>query len=268
MRPRQFHALLFDERGQQFIQWPHDVRRAAHLEQAVFFDGADALVLDVAGHDTGERPPQVGGKPVPRLVPVQLQVAHVFMRRQERRLELLLDLQQPVEIIGIIAVLAEMAHRRDALLDLACDTHRVVDDYPVTRLRRLTQGGGDKAVDLPEAFAGDVVLLADPLGVWSVVMSMPKRMRSTFASRGVSPSSTECMVSLRDSEVADSIGDSTEVSSMKSPGRESSSSPHGRLHQEIVVQRPRNLGDRPVPISQWGRAPAGKHGNRESAPVR
>src|SRR5688572_21377962 len=63
--------------------------------------------------------------------------------------------------------------------------------------------------------------------VWSVFMSMPKRILSTFASRGVRPASTECVVSRSDSVVAESIGDSTEVSSMKSPRCESSSSPIG-----------------------------------------
>ena len=58
-------------------------------------------------------------------------------------------------------------------------------------------------------------------------MSMPKRMRSTLASRGVRPASTECVVSRSDSIVAESIGESTEVSSMKSPRCESSSSPMG-----------------------------------------
>ena len=56
---------------------------------------------------------------------------------------------------------------------------------------------------------------------------MPKRMRSTFASRGVRPASTACVVSRSDSMVAESIGESTEVSSMKSPRCESSSSPMG-----------------------------------------
>jgi len=39
-----------------------------------------------------------------------------------------------------------------------------------------------------------------------VFISMPKRMRSTLASRGVRPASTECVVSRSDSVVADSIG--------------------------------------------------------------
>src|SRR5690606_31861501 len=63
--------------------------------------------------------------------------------------------------------------------------------------------------------------------VWSVFMSMPKRMRSTLASRGVSPASTSRTVSMRLVSVVASIGDITLVSSMKSPRCESSSSPIG-----------------------------------------
>src|SRR6202035_2582806 len=63
--------------------------------------------------------------------------------------------------------------------------------------------------------------------VWSVFMSMPNRMRRTFASRGVSCANSECVVSRKDSVVAESMGEDTDVSSMKSPKCESSSSPIG-----------------------------------------
>src|ERR1043165_997380 len=63
--------------------------------------------------------------------------------------------------------------------------------------------------------------------VWSVFMSMPKRMRSTLASRGVSDARIWCVASRSDSLVADSSGDTAATSSMKSPRCESSSSPIG-----------------------------------------
>src|SRR5467141_1715726 len=63
--------------------------------------------------------------------------------------------------------------------------------------------------------------------VWSVDISMPKRMRSTLASRGVSVSSTSFVTSRRLAKVAASEGASVDWSSMKSPRCESSSSPIG-----------------------------------------
>src|SRR4029079_9854105 len=63
--------------------------------------------------------------------------------------------------------------------------------------------------------------------VWSVDISMPKRMRSTFASRGVSVSSTSLVTSRSDPYVAASAGAIVDWSSMKSPRCESSSSPIG-----------------------------------------
>src|SRR5215471_20232855 len=63
--------------------------------------------------------------------------------------------------------------------------------------------------------------------VWSVFMPMPKRMRSTRSSRGVSDASTRVVVSRRFDWMAASIGSTAFLSSMKSPRCESSSSPIG-----------------------------------------
>jgi len=63
--------------------------------------------------------------------------------------------------------------------------------------------------------------------VWSVFMPMPKRMRSTRSSRGVSEASTRVVVSRRFDWIAASIGRIAFLSSMKSPRCESSSSPIG-----------------------------------------
>ena len=56
---------------------------------------------------------------------------------------------------------------------------------------------------------------------------MPKRMRSTFSSRGVSVASTLRVCSARSIEMTASAGEITLLSSMKSPRCESSSSPTG-----------------------------------------
>src|SRR5436305_647940 len=63
--------------------------------------------------------------------------------------------------------------------------------------------------------------------VWSVFMPMPKRMRSTRSSRGVSEASTRVVVSRKFDWIAASIGRIAFLSSMKSPRCESSSSPIG-----------------------------------------
>src|SRR2546426_3864966 len=63
--------------------------------------------------------------------------------------------------------------------------------------------------------------------VWSVFISMPKRMRSTLASRGVRESRTSLVTSRKDAYIAASFGASVAWSSMKSPRCESSSSPIG-----------------------------------------
>src|SRR5205823_5228555 len=63
--------------------------------------------------------------------------------------------------------------------------------------------------------------------VWSVFMPIPKRMRSTRSSRGVSDASTRVVVSRRFDWIAASIGRIAFLSSMKSPRCESSSSPIG-----------------------------------------
>src|SRR5712672_2734514 len=63
--------------------------------------------------------------------------------------------------------------------------------------------------------------------VWSVFMPMPKRMRSTRSSRGVSEASTRVVVSRRFDWLAASIWGTAFLSSMRSPRCESSSSPIG-----------------------------------------
>ena len=57
--------------------------------------------------------------------------------------------------------------------------------------------------------------------VWSVFMPMPKRMRSTRSSRGVSEARTRVVVSRRLLWIAASIGRIAFLSSMKSPRCES-----------------------------------------------
>src|SRR6185312_6133388 len=82
------HAALRDESGEEIIEQPHDRRIAGELVRAVALDGLDAVLLHVAGHDPGERAPQIRRKLMRRLVTLQLQGAHRFVRDLERLLEI------------------------------------------------------------------------------------------------------------------------------------------------------------------------------------
>ncbi|CSA76072.1 Uncharacterised protein [Vibrio cholerae] len=104
--------------------------------------------------------------------------------------------------------------------------------------------------------------------VWSVFISIPKRIRSTFASRGVRPANTSRVAALRLVAVAESSGSSRVVSSIKSPRCESSSSPIGvsmemgslaifstlRILSSGICMRSANSsgsGSRPISCSIW-----------------
>src|SRR5690606_40886930 len=66
---------------------------------------------------------------------VERQRQHVLVGGLEGHLELLLDLQQPVEVIGVAAVLAELGDLADALSYLAGHFRRIVDDDLVAAAR-------------------------------------------------------------------------------------------------------------------------------------
>ena len=101
-------------------------------------------------------------------------------------------------------------------------------------------------------------------------MPMPKRMRSTRSSRGVSEASTRVVVSRRFDWMAASIGRTAFLSSMKSPRWLSSSSPIGvsRLIGSLAILRTlrtfssgmssfsassSGVGSRPISCSIWRR---------------
>ena len=66
MAAGQLHAALRHERLQQHVHLRHQALFGGKPVGAVFLDGADARLLDVAGDDAGKRPPQVGGQIVDR----------------------------------------------------------------------------------------------------------------------------------------------------------------------------------------------------------
>ena len=124
------------------------------LVRAMFLDQANTHVLDVAGNDPGERPAQVGRPFMGGQVEAQLQAGHVFVGRVERTLETLVDLQQPVEVEGVVALAAELLDRLEPLDHLPGHLGRVVDDDLVVALRFLAQGGADEGMQLLEVRLG------------------------------------------------------------------------------------------------------------------
>lgn len=103
----------------------------------------------------------------------------------------------------------------------------VEEGAQVLASRRMAQLAQRLGFDLADRSRVTSNCLPTSSRVWSVFMSMPKRMRSTLASRAVRPARTSRVDSLRLSLVAISIGDCMVESSMKSPRCESSSSPIG-----------------------------------------
>src|SRR3569832_1513968 len=147
---RQFHALLLDEGAKQRIHGFHDAQISMDFKVPMCFDGAYALILDVTRNHAGECAPQIGGQQMGGLLLVQFQIAHVAMRWQERHLKLVIDLQRPIEIIGIAALFAEFAHLFDASQHFLRHARRIIDDDLVAALRHAAQSETDEFIDLRE----------------------------------------------------------------------------------------------------------------------
>ena len=129
-----------------------DGRVADDLEGAVALDGADAVLLDVAGDDAGERAAQVGGELVHRLVAVQAQGAHRGVGHLEGPLELGVDAQQPVVVVGVGLAATGLAHGLDAAVHDARDLGRVVDDDADALERGGAERAGEEGADALEVF--------------------------------------------------------------------------------------------------------------------
>src|SRR6185437_12524405 len=71
----------------------------------------------------------------------------------EGPLELRLDREQPVEVVRIAVLLAERAHRLDAVHHAARDFGGIVDDDAETLRRRLAERAGNEAADVLEICA-------------------------------------------------------------------------------------------------------------------
>lgn len=140
--------MLVDECLQQPAQRVQYGAVTVDLIRPVFLDQADAFVLDVACDNPGKRPAQVGRQFMGRQLAAQVQVGHGLVGRVERSLEALLDLQQPVEVEGIVALAAELLDRFEAFDHVPGDFRRVINDDFVQAMGRFTQRGADESVQL------------------------------------------------------------------------------------------------------------------------
>jgi hypothetical protein len=136
---RQFHAVLRDEALQQRIERTHDFRLAVNFEQTMLFDRTDAVFLYVTGDDARESAAQIGGKAIRRLITIEFEARHVFMRRLERHLQFVLDAQCPVEEERVLRVEPIVAHLVDAFDHELRDFCGVVDDDVVALRDILAQ---------------------------------------------------------------------------------------------------------------------------------
>ncbi len=108
---------------------------AANFEMAVLFDSAYAIVFDVARHDAGKCSAQVRGELVLFLLFMQSQIPHVVMGGDKRLLKHVVDLKQPIEIVGIACFLTKLPHPLNTRLHFLRDQHRIINNDFVTLLR-------------------------------------------------------------------------------------------------------------------------------------
>ena len=99
---------MCDECGQQTVKWTDNGLLPAQFEGAARLDQADSLVLDVTRDDARKSAPEVGRKAVHRLVAMQVQTGHAVMGHRKRFLEVEIDMEEPVEEIGIASFAAEV----------------------------------------------------------------------------------------------------------------------------------------------------------------
>src|SRR5690554_6737086 len=150
MGARQLHPVLLHKGVQQAFQRFQNLLIATDLEGPQGIHQLNSFSFHVAGHNAREGPAQLGGQPVNRLILVELKRQHVFVGRLKENLEVLLDLQEPVEVKGITVVTAELGHLLDAFFHLAGHFDRIVNDDLVALAGFLSQGQGDEFVDHPE----------------------------------------------------------------------------------------------------------------------
>ena len=81
-----------------------------NLERPVPLDQLGRILADVPGNDAGKGAPEVGSKLMALHVFINRELSHRRMVGNERPLELIGDLQPPVEIEGIAMLLAERDH--------------------------------------------------------------------------------------------------------------------------------------------------------------
>src|SRR5690606_8506481 len=146
-RVRETHAPLSNEIVQQPVERSRDGAIPPQLEGSVLLDETNAGFADVAGDDAGERAAQIDGELVDRLVAMELERGHRFVRRFERPLEVDTDVELPVEEVRVVRLGAHLAHDLETFRDLARDALGVREDDLVTGLRLVAEGLADERVE-------------------------------------------------------------------------------------------------------------------------
>jgi hypothetical protein len=98
---RHLHALLIDERMQQLVQRLHNRLLAVDFERAILFDTLDSLCLNVSRNNSRKGTPQISCQQMQRLIAGEIERSDIFMFWLKWLLKLVIDVQNPVEVVGI-----------------------------------------------------------------------------------------------------------------------------------------------------------------------
>ena len=142
--------MLLHKRLEQFVQVGHQFTRRMQPIGTVLFDGMDALLFHIAGHNAGECPAQVGSQLMDRLIGAQIQAGHGLVGRLEGLLEFQGNVQPPVKVEGVIIVAAEQGQTVDAHAHCQGHGFRVIDDDLVTLRRLVSKCCANKGIHLAE----------------------------------------------------------------------------------------------------------------------
>jgi hypothetical protein len=94
----------------------------------MLLDRAICLGLTLPATHTCEDATQIRRQQVSRLIPVQFEVTHVFVRRNKRLLKFMVDFQQPVEIVRIALFFTKLAYLLQPFLHFLRHVRTVDDD--------------------------------------------------------------------------------------------------------------------------------------------
>src|SRR5262245_7009842 len=100
---------------------------------------------------------------------MQLERTHRLVRDFERMLEIFRHRQQPVEVVGITLLLAELAHRRHAGREMLRDAGRIVHHDGESLERLLAERSRDEATEMLEV-TGTLRRPCEDHGEWLIAI--------------------------------------------------------------------------------------------------